>query len=246
VGLDLVDLVLEVEDTFGIRFTNAEAEKWTRVGELIRGVYGKLHPPAGSWYCESGRAFYKFRKAMRQALPLERHQVRPGSSLELLLPIEHRPETWRRLQAAGLDLPTLILPYRLFVACLALVGGFVALHLIALPLGVPEATVGWFLVGTIPIISLLVYYITRPFADQLPERVRTVRGVVRILAKREFALTDYDERRQLEHFKTWKGRSHEEVARKVREVIAEVLGVDVEQIEQAGDGARFIEDLGAG
>jgi hypothetical protein len=108
-------------------------------------------------------------------------------------------------------------------------------------LGVPELVVAeWFLV-VLPLVSVILYSVTRPFADRVPVGARTVRSLVRSLAKAEYATGQVDERRQFQRATIWQRRSYADVACQVRKVVAQVVGVNVEQIV---DDARFIEDLG--
>jgi acyl carrier protein len=50
-GLDLVELQLDIEDTFGIRFGNQEAGQICTVGALAQAVYLKLQTAEKSWFC---------------------------------------------------------------------------------------------------------------------------------------------------------------------------------------------------
>ena len=78
---------------------------------------------------------------------------------------------------------------------------------------------------------------TRPFADHVPNRVKTVKGLVRVLIKNEFFFegSKVNESTRKERSNAWSRRSYPEVARKVFEVISEVFEMDVQQLERAGE-----------
>jgi acyl carrier protein len=88
-GLDTVELVMEVEDEFGLSIPDADAEQIQTVGQLYAYVCHRLRPRAET-VCPSARAFYRFRRALLARQPLPRRCVRPSSRISRLLPQECR------------------------------------------------------------------------------------------------------------------------------------------------------------
>src|SRR5580658_5428920 len=98
-GLDGIELVLAIEEAFRIHIDDEEAGNVSTVGELHRLVASKLsRQPAG--LCLTSAAFYRMRRGIVAALGIERHQVKPSTLLDAILPRNDRHDAWRRIQAA--------------------------------------------------------------------------------------------------------------------------------------------------
>jgi hypothetical protein len=65
---------------------------------------GVIMPEA---YSPIVRSFCRFRAAVRNHVDIARHDVRPETALETLLPFEARREIWQELGQQGLELPPL-------------------------------------------------------------------------------------------------------------------------------------------
>ena len=96
-GLDTVELLLAVEETFQIHLEDAEAGRVATVDDLHRLVLSKLQGQS-SGVCLTGVAFYRTRRALVDSLGVDRRQVRTWTPLELLLPRHGRREKWRSIQ----------------------------------------------------------------------------------------------------------------------------------------------------
>ncbi|WP_234681546.1 acyl carrier protein [Bradyrhizobium monzae] len=112
---DDVDVIHDVERTFGIKLTAAEAEQTRTVGQLHDLIELK-RPNAGSGTqtCLSQLAFYRLRRALK-TMGLE-GEITPQTPMSALERIEPRSmaSKWRRLaQSSGLDLPSLESPFRI-------------------------------------------------------------------------------------------------------------------------------------
>jgi acyl carrier protein len=88
-GMDLIELVMEVEDEFEFSLPDADAELIRTVGQLHAYVCHRLRP-RGEAVCPSARAFYQFRRALLARQPLPRRCVRPSSRISRLLPEDCR------------------------------------------------------------------------------------------------------------------------------------------------------------
>jgi len=102
-GLDIVELVMEVEEEFGILIPDADYEQISTVGDMHDYICLKLpvdkpRPSSGSTRCLSSAAFLRLRRSLMSVCGVERDRVRLEASLSDLLPKQHRREKWRRLR----------------------------------------------------------------------------------------------------------------------------------------------------
>lgn len=108
-GLDSVEILMEVEDAFGINIPDKVAEKILTVGDFHEVVWERMRE-RDSTKCKSQLLFYRFRKAVHTAFDYPHQQVLPGSSPELIIPLSNRREAYFSLQnSLQLQLPRLVL-----------------------------------------------------------------------------------------------------------------------------------------
>ena len=88
-GLDTVELVMEIEDEFGFSLPDADAELIQTAGQLHAYVCQRLRP-ARPGACPSARAFYRLRRVFLVHGPATRTAVRPSARVASLLPPEFR------------------------------------------------------------------------------------------------------------------------------------------------------------
>ena len=84
-GLDLVELVIGVEDAFGISIPNSDAEKLTTPRKLIEYLNGRLlreETPS----CLTQRAFYQLRAQAVELARVERRDIKPTTEWSSLFP----------------------------------------------------------------------------------------------------------------------------------------------------------------
>lgn len=122
-GLDTVELVMEIEDTFEVKIPDADAERMMTPGDVADWLVKRLMPPA---YlpptCMSARAFYFLRSGLRTTYGVKRRDVRPATLIGDLIPVAQR-EGWRRFaRDHGLPRP----PFRWFAEPFAAEGTTVA------------------------------------------------------------------------------------------------------------------------
>ncbi len=105
-GLDLVDMFMEIEEAFDIRIEQADVDKVVTPGDLIDLVMSKvaLADAAG---CLTQRAFNRLRAALLRQLPLKRRDIAPSVRMAELVPRTDREPLLQRLAA---DLHTGPLP----------------------------------------------------------------------------------------------------------------------------------------
>ncbi|MBL4755072.1 MAG: acyl carrier protein [Flavobacteriales bacterium] len=94
---DIEDLLIKVEDSFGIRFADNELGHVRTFGELCDHIKDKIHLQKVE-DCTSQQAFYKLRLAFCNALQIGKEEVTPNTFLFDLL-----PSPYRRTKIASLE-----------------------------------------------------------------------------------------------------------------------------------------------
>jgi acyl carrier protein len=101
-GLDTIELVMEVEDAFEFGIPDEDAEKLLRCGDLHAYIVQRLRP-LGDLPCHSAAAFHRLRRVLLRCLPLERKQVRPGALIHRLMGEAHAHRWASIARDLGLD-----------------------------------------------------------------------------------------------------------------------------------------------
>ena len=219
-GLDTVELVITVEENFGIHIPDKDAQEITTVGQLVRYVQSTVRNE-GEPTCATSHMFYRLRRELMTLLPLRRDEIRPETHMEVLVPRKLRREVWRKLRSAGLKLPDLCLS-----KSVSAVAGLATL-LVLLAIAV-RYHFGLCLLSAIPILAA-AYWGTRPVAVYVNCGSGTVRDLVWHLTPTGIA----EETRP-----RW---NDDEIARKVRLLVHDQTAVPMEQLT---DDAKFVQDLG--
>ncbi len=94
-GLELVELVLRVEEAFGIEITDDEAVAAETVGQLHQCILSKLEQRQ-SRRCPSSEVFYGIRRALVSLFSMNRRAVSPDTTLNSLFPLPERQDKWSR------------------------------------------------------------------------------------------------------------------------------------------------------
>ena len=98
-GLDGVELVMDVEDRFGTSFPDAEVERMQTVGDLHNFVMARIRSQH-SVACPAAAMFYPIRKILVDEFGLDRSLIRPSTNLESLVDENHRGEFWRTIESS--------------------------------------------------------------------------------------------------------------------------------------------------
>ncbi len=96
-GLDGVELIMAVEEKFGISISDEEAQNIVTVGDMKRLVTAKLSVTDEA-SCLTQRAFHLIRSKAIAEFGLPRRNLRPDTPLEKVIPRDQRRETWERFQ----------------------------------------------------------------------------------------------------------------------------------------------------
>jgi hypothetical protein len=78
-GLEAVELVMAIEETFAIEIKDEEAGHIVSVGDLYGLVLAKLKGQSTD-QCLTSAAFYRLRRALMDGLRVHRREIRPLSS----------------------------------------------------------------------------------------------------------------------------------------------------------------------
>ena len=109
-GLDTVELLVEVEKTFGINILNEEAEQIRTVGDFYEVVWRHIGTKQSD-QCKSQYLFYKLRIALHKRFAVPLHQIKPAAVPDTFFPKEHRRHKYKNFSSdIGYELPSLKLP----------------------------------------------------------------------------------------------------------------------------------------
>lgn len=232
-GLDGVELVMEVEDRFGVTLLDSECQQVRTVADLAALVISRL--PSASIACPSARAFYQVRRLLVDHAHMERSRVRPDTRWEELFPHD-LPRMWNGLRALEHRLPPLAfapgvevaIGYAGLVGVFATLGGAaVAWHQLGLMAGALTLGLGLALLAT-----------ARGFLHPLRTRVPVGLGRLGDLARHWGGC-----RLTLSGELGPGGRliQQQRVLDEVRAITSEQLGVPLERVKAESD---FVRDLG--
>ncbi|MGB8698241.1 MAG: hypothetical protein WCD18_02395 [Thermosynechococcaceae cyanobacterium] len=106
-GLEALELIIEVEERFQTHISDLEAEKLFTVGHLYDFLIKRIQRQNSS-HCITSEMFYKIREILENIYNIDRSKIRPDSLLtELIHQTEHF-KFWRTVeQQLTIDLPPL-------------------------------------------------------------------------------------------------------------------------------------------
>jgi len=169
-GMDGVEIVMDVEDHFGISIQDSEAERVRTVGDLVELIHARIIT-AQREYCPNLPAFLSLRQATRGILADESARLRPRDAVATILRPTQRSALWRQLsdligtRPRSLRRPKLLrrmLATASIASLLLAVISALAIDLQTLPLTIMVAVV----------VIVLLHFVTEPFRSIPPERMR--------------------------------------------------------------------------
>lgn len=230
-GLDGVELIMAVEEKFGISISDEEAQEVLTVGDMKRLVRAKLDI-TDSAGCLTQRAFHLIRKNAITEFGLPRRTLRPDSRLDDVIPRINRRQTWQRFQLAlGVaEFPELVRPYGVTViltglslSILVAMTWYGALH---------TARFGSALVAGL-VAAAVVGWVSARFTAPLKTHFRDGYDKVRDLA--QFLVARHPQVLGKPRTTKW---TEEEISCLLRDVIMEQL-----RVSKFDDNSRFVADL---
>lgn len=224
-GLDGVELVMEVEDHFGISIGDDEAATIRTVGDLVTLIRSRAEA-AEHLICPTRSAYYSLRTLAREITDNPGLRIRPRDEVAATLSPRLRRQLWRRLRELLATEPrALHLPPRLRSA-LAVVGFcLVSAALATTAIDVEIVPLALFCAAVIGCGLLMACSAFRAVPPSgwatWGELARRIAGISAIKSGRHL--------------------TNGVVLEELRPIIAEQLGVDAEHISLS---TRFVEDLG--
>ena len=226
-GLDGIELVLAMEEAFGVELKDDEVVQTVTprmVGDLI---FSKLQS-TDQRVCQSQRAFYLLRKAFMRHFNLQRSVVTPDMPFRKLIPRSGVKDLWADLKRSvyARSWPALVRPQWLLWSITSLACGvFAAVFFIlwrVFPIGAENAA----MLGAVAMIavSILGAKATRRFKTRIPARFRRIRDII------PFAVTS--------DLVKW---TREQVSALIKQIVLEQLAIPETKYRE---DAHFINDLG--
>jgi acyl carrier protein len=228
-GLDSVELVLEVEDAFGLSIPDEDADSLTTVGMLYDYVLAhRFHGTQDA--CLTSMTFYKLRRGLMLVLQLPRNAVRTSTELSAIIP-KRRRRIWRALEkATGFRLPFLRRPrWGAALATLTTIGlGIATPALLGLkPFG------GGVIVAMVSILLLAFVFswLTEILAYDFPPDVATAGQLAKATLARNYQPILAESKKSATDAEVWD---------MLRRIIGEQLGFRVDQLTKE---TSFVKDL---
>lgn len=233
-GLDSVELVMAVEETFDIQIDDDDFPELRTVGDLHDLIVARVAHPPNDRMCLSPGVFCKFRSALMNTLDIVRSNIRLGTSMASLIPKAHRTASWNRLQESlGLTLPQLHRP-EWIVGTLAFSALLASTLLGLYTTVVLEKSVSLAIIlsgGLATLLGFAFTAISRPLAIQFPSSCSTVRGTTSAIMRANLSrLTNEGEL-----------ASESEIFEVLQSIISCHLEVSLEDVTR---DANLIDDLG--
>ena len=169
-GLDGVELVMEIEEEFGIQLSDDEVAPVETVGQIIQLVESMITPESRQ---KTGAAFYRLRQVIADSALVDKRLIRPTTDLRRFIPDSQVASVWRERRDAGFHVPCLTLSKRG-------VALFVTLWLVSMILAIKAVNYftpwsGWGLgvgavvlvLGWIPVLSMVFWLASTPVFPSL-------------------------------------------------------------------------------
>jgi hypothetical protein len=239
-GLEAVEIVMAVEDRFGIAIDDAEAEKIGTPGLLIDFVMSKVGYTDHA-QCLTQRAFHRLRASLMRKFGLKRNQIKPATLLTDLFSRKNRREQIQQiLDDLGIVKPIeLVRPGWLHKTIVALIfaGGAIVWFFPVTRLAASSNILFAFATTGAPVLFMvawgwLLHFLTRSMKLEFKSNMKTVGHFSRwVLAFGPDVI------------KTPPGEwGREQVAEAVKAIVVGILGCGKEYREDA----QFVKDLGMG
>jgi len=231
-GLDTVELVMDIEEAFDISIPDDRASRMLTVGDVYEFILEKTADASLKGdACLTAATFYEFRRQLRNmGYPVV--GIRPNSNVQNAIPLIHRRSIWKSLSTnMDLEFPKLQRPSWLsilncMIVSVIVFGCFGAFIQVSVFLGLVVSAL-----GCIVSVAFLLF-LTRPFAIYPSPTCWTIRGLVTNLVALNF-------KKLTARYST---RNPKDIWNALQLIVAEQLGIDKKLVVPH---ARFVQDLGA-
>lgn len=231
IGLDSVEILMKVEDTFGIKIPDQEAEKIITVGNFHDAVWRHLSGKQSD-KCKSQGLYYKLRKSFANSFNFPTQQFNLNTSPELIFPKSNRRQEYFAFSnETNLKLPNLILtkPWAKILTTFGLItiiGGLVTSLVLINFYNYSKWTLLFCLAGII--MTILLSELFNPMRTLIKETT------IREFIQRTLALN-------FTTLSTEQGTSRKEMESVVNYIISDLVGLDIEEISP---DKKIADDLG--
>lgn len=228
-GLDGVELVMAIEEKFGVSISDPEAEEVLTVGDMRRLVHSKL-TVTDEPTCLTQQAFHLIRRHAIQLFGVPRRAVTPDVFFADIVPKDNRREIWSSFQSnLGItDLPDLARPAVITVSVTAV---FLAILVSTFWYWAITQSVSRLLIGIV--IAICVGWAGAEVTKDRKTEFRD--GYSRVSDLARYVVARFPQLLGKPRSKTW---TEEEVSCLLREVITAQTG-----ISQFDENSRFVADL---
>lgn len=228
-GLEGVELIMDVEDTFHIKITDEEATNCISVGQLHDLVLNKVDYVNYPETCLTQKTFYQLREFFVKELGISKRKVTVKTNMHDLIPMEDRKTIWKQLiKKTQLDLPDLVLPGAIvllyFILCLIFTS-FTYYKTWHNTFWVFCVLVGWIL-----FFSTIIRRLSNPVATAFPYNCKTIGDLTRTAVGMNF-------------YKLSKSIGKNEIWDIVTTLVSDQLGVEKSELKPE---TEFVKDLNIG
>lgn len=241
-GLDVVELVMEVEDAFDISIPDDDFEEIMTVGDLHDYIVKRRcvedpdrNEPTRPNVCLTAMAFVRIRSVLVSKLGIERSTIRPETGITDMLPRSNRRLQWRQLQdALPWNLPALVRPeWLVWILVIAVAATFI----IGMRLAARGGHLDWGLfAGSILLVTFLSLFLarlTRRFAVIPRTACATVGGLAHVTVSRNFCALQ----------EQYNGFSTSDIWGALKAIVVDQLDVSPDAVTRE---AHFVNDLMCG
>ena len=230
-GMDSIEILMKVEESFGIKIPDREAEQILTVGDFHDAVWRQL-PGKYSDRCKSQTLFYKLRKLISETFNLSKQQFLLHTCPNEVFPQQNRRKIYFAFaRATNLVLPTLILNRRSRM-CLntfgvvTILGGLAVAVILINFFDYPK----WILLMPVAGIGLTI------LLSNMMEPNRTVIDApdIRSFTEKTLALN-------YAVLATEQGTNRREMEMVINHIIADMVGLDLQDLTP---GKKIADDLG--
>jgi hypothetical protein len=95
-GLAFVEFVMEIEESFNVSISDADAQRLTTPGRVIDYLHDRL-PRSLNDNCISQRAFYKLRRVITEKRNIPKSWIHPRTRARDIFPDEELEKTWNSM-----------------------------------------------------------------------------------------------------------------------------------------------------
>ena len=228
-GLDAVEIVMDVEDHFGISIQNSEAERVRTVADLVALIQSRVDA-AHLAACPTLASFLRLRSTVREIAKDDTLRIRTRTRVVDVLDRSQRRSLWKHMKimlgSAPPGLRRSPAQRRLFVILVLGTVAFAVVVAAAIDFAILPLTLAF-----AAIIMLLLHIGTVPSCMYPPDKLSTFGA----LARRIAGVTVATKQLHLD--------SVDAILDELRPIVVDNLGVDASEVVLE---ARLIEDLGMG